>query len=227
MLKFNGAVLQWVFGVVLTGGAFAVTPINGVTDFGTDSITLATGSASGAGLQATNVFGYDFRLTTKTSDALGIYLGDEAYPGQHSGVQYYPDTVAVVSMLAFAVSANNHDTFDMQSVDMTITDMNGTSSSTTVVMTGYRDGVAVPGATASLVVPLQSGATTSLANFDVSGNAAFHGIDEFRLSPGAGQEIGYFGIDNLNATNFQPIPEPASFALAGSFLLFAGFRRRR
>jgi hypothetical protein len=227
MLIFHRATLQLILGAALTGGAFAATPISGITDFGTASTLAvsATGSAAGAGLLASNVFGYDFRLITKTASPVTLYVEDLAYQ-QGNGIDYFPaNNVPVVSMISFGGSANNGDIFDMKGVDMTLTDMTGTATAISVVMTGYRNGIAVSGATSTLNFALQSGATTQMAHFDVSANTAFQGIDEFRLSPGAGSEIGYF--DNLNATNFQAAPEASAFALLGSFALLTGLRRRR
>lgn len=231
MLTTSRVTLQLFLASILTGASFAATPLSGVTTFGTSpaSNVSATGSAAGAGLLASNVFGYDFRLITKTASPVTLVVEDLAY-NQGNGIDYLPasSSVPVVSMASFGVSANNGNIFDMKSVDMSLTDMTGTSTTMSMVMTGYRNGIAVPGATATFSFNLQiPGFTTQMANFDVSANTAFHGIDEFRLSPAADFEIGYFGIDNLNATNFQAAPEASTFALLGSFALFTGLRRRR
>ena len=77
----------------------------------------------------------------------------------------------------------------------------------------------------SRTLSLSNGSVQVLEPFDVSGTAGFNAIDEFRITPAAVFQIGYLGIDNLDAVNF--VPEPSSMSLSGGLAMLLGWRRRR
>lgn len=97
------------------------------------------------------------------------------------------------------------------------------ASSLDLVVRGYRDGANV--ANYSTGISLGSGSSTSLDWIGMDPSDGFLGIDEFRIMPGEGSQIGYLGIDNLTAVNF--VPEPSSVMLAGLLGVLSIARRRR
>lgn len=205
-----------------SGTAISATPISGLTTFEGPAATEAFGVANGAGLTATDVFGYDFNLILNSAVPVGLYVGDLAW-GTGNGVQYYPDSGNAVSMSRFSVQSNSGEDFSLRSVDVSLTTMNGTDPAVTVVLTGWRDGSQV--ATFSRTLSLTNGSVQILEPFDVSAIPGFGSVDEFRIAPGVGSEIGYLGIDNLNAVNFAPEPSVTLCGAGAAGLLL--FRRGR
>lgn len=218
---------RFLFALMLaaTGGtAFSATPISGITTFEGPASTEAFGVANGAGLTATDVFGYDFNVILNSAVPVGLYVGDLAW-GTGNGVQYYPADSNAVSMSRFSVRSNGGEDFSLRSLGVSLTTMDGADLTVTVVLTGWRDGFEV--ATFSRTLSLTSGASQTLEPFDVSAIPGFGAVDEFRIAPGVGSEIGYLGIDDLNAVSF--VPEP-SVTLCGAgaagLLLFRRGRKR-
>lgn len=202
------------------GSVQAATPISGITTFNGPESTAAFGPANGAGLFAGNVSGYDFRVVTSSAEAIGIYVGDLAW-GTGNGVQYYQNSGNAVNLTRFTVSSNGGEDFNLKGFGVSLTTMNGTDTSVNVVVLGYLDGSQV--GTFSRTLSLSSGSVQLLEPFDVSGTAGFNLIDEFRIEPGIGSQIGYLGIDNLHAVNF--VPEPSSCSLLLGLGLLRGRRR--
>jgi hypothetical protein len=208
--------------LLAAGPASAATPISGITDFGTAYEELTTGSATGAGLTVEDVFGWDFTLVTRTAEDVGIFVEDLAW-SSGSGLDYYPITASVTSLDFLSGSSNNGAYFDFKGLNVSVSAMTPLVPSVTVVVKGYRNGLEV--ATHSQFLTLNSGSSSQFDYLDVSAIPAFNGIDEFRIMPDTGSEIGYLGIDNLNAVNF--IPEPSSVLLAGILGTLCVVRRRR
>lgn len=230
MLIMLSKIKQWAAPVIsglLTlsaANAGAATPISGITTFTGPETTLAFGAANGEGLLAENVFGYDFNLVMNTGDELGLYVGDLVW-GTGNGVQYYPDNSSALSMNRLSVTSNGGEDFSLRGFGLSLTSMNVEDDFLTVVVTGFRDGSSV--ATFSRILTLADGSVTSLEAFDVSAVPGFDSVDEFRITSGAGAEIGYLGIDNLDAVNFVPEPSSAVLGMIAALALAPGFRRRR
>ena len=103
-------------------GWFA-TPVNGNTDFNSlysGSFVDLTGiqSAGGAGLVASNVAGYDFRLLA-TSNAVDCGIGIEPFTGQTALVYGYTNSGAT-NLAALEISSNDSKIFDLQSIGITV-----------------------------------------------------------------------------------------------------------
>ena len=200
----------------------AATPVSGITDFGDGYEALTSGPANGAGLVVEDVFGWNFNLVTESTEAVGLFVEDLAWE-TGSGLDYYPFDSGVTSLGFLAGSSNGGEYFDLQGFNISLSAMDLVTPSITVMVKGYRDNLEV--ATYSQVVTLSGGSSAQFDWVDVDSVAGFTEIDEFRVLPAVGSQIGYLGIDNLTAVNF--VPEPSSILLAGAFGVFSIVRRRR
>jgi hypothetical protein len=184
-----------------------VSPVSGTTNFnslysgGFVDLT-GTQSASGAGLLASNVAGYNFRLMAATG-AVDCGIGIEPFTGQSALVYGYTQTGAT-NLTSLIISSNDGKFFDLQTVDITIDGCTG-GPSHNVELVGYRAGSPVAGALLSKSVTAASSAGV-LVNFDVTANTKFLGVDEFRIQTDGSYTIsGAIGVDNINAVNFRGI----------------------
>lgn len=210
------------FSALLAVELSAATPVSGVTTFdGGFSGPLVAGVATGAGISASDVYGWDFHLVTIGAEQVGLHVEDLAW-GSGNGVQYYPGSGNPVSMDFFDTSSNGGDVFSLLGFAVTLSTMNTTDTSLGILITGYLGGDPVVNTTRTFT--MGEGATQTLESVDLSSLAGFQGIDRFRIEPAPGFEIGYLGIDNINAVNF--VPEPSALLLAAVGGLF-GWRRRR
>lgn len=189
-------------------GTTWATPVTGNTTFNSlysGSFVELTGtpkSAGGAGLTATNVAGYDFKLLA-SSGAVDCGIGIETFTGQTALVYGYTNNGAT-DLTAFEITSNDGKIFDLQSVDITI---DGLSAGTArnVRLVGYYQGSPVTGA---LLVQMITQASSGglLLTFNTSANSAFTGIDKFRIETNGSYTIsGAIGVDNINATNFRSL----------------------
>jgi hypothetical protein len=196
----------------LAAGWFA-TPVNGNTDFNSlfsGSFVDLTGiqSAGGAGLLASNVAGYDFRLLA-TSNAVDCGIGIEPFTGQTASVYGYTNTGAT-NLAALEISSNDNKIFDLQSIGITVDGLSTGLGARTVRMLGYRNGSAVSGALLALsVTPASNGGP--LVIFNVAGDPDFVGIDKIRIESDGTYTIGgAIGADNINAMNFRSAVVPVN-----------------
>lgn len=182
-----------------------VSPVSGTTNFNSlysGSFVDLTGvqSAGGAGLLASNVAGYNFRLMA-SSGAVDCGIGIEPFTGQTALVYGYTQSGAT-NLTSLRVSSNDGKFFDLRSVDITM-DGYSTGTSHNVQLVGYRAGSPVAGALLSQSVTAAS-STGVLVNFDVTAISGFTGIDEFRVQTDGSYTVsGAIGVDNINAVNFR------------------------
>lgn len=206
---------------VLSPAVFAASPFSGVTTFDSlpESLSLVSGVANFTPLQAT-IAGYDFSLRMIDATPVMLNVEDLAWDSGN-GVDYAKTDWNAASLASFTVSANSGERFDLLGFSLSLTSMGNDNGSMVVVFTGFRGGVVV--ASDSRTLALSSSSSQDLEAF--VGGANFKGIDSFSITPGAGHEIGYLGIDNINAINF--VPEPSSVMVFGALAALATFRRRR
>lgn len=184
-----------------------VSPVSGVTNFNSlysSSFVDLTGiqSASGAGLLASNVAGYNFRLMAATA-AADCGIGIEPFTGQTALVYGYTQG-GLTNLTSLRISSNDGKFFDLRSVDITIDGCTG-GPTHNVELVGYRAGSPVAGALLSKSVTAAS-SSGLLVNFDVTAITAFTGVDEFRVQTDGSYTIsGAIGVDNINAVNFRGI----------------------
>ena len=99
------------------------TPVSGNTTFnslysGSFVDLTGTQSAGGAGLVASNVAGYDFRLLA-SSNVVDCGIGIEPFTGQTALVYGFTNSGAT-NLVAFEASSDDPKLFDLQSVDITV-----------------------------------------------------------------------------------------------------------
>lgn len=187
---------------------FPTSPQSGITDFNSlysgSFVALTPGiqSASGEGLVAANVAGYDFRLIA-SHDVADCGIGIDVITGQTALVYGYTVN-SLTHLTALEITANDGKFFDLQSIDISI---DGLSSGTTknVRLIGYIGNTPVSGAMLEqAVTAIVKGG--KLVNFNVAANTRFIGINKFRIETDGTYFInGKIAVDNINAINFRGI----------------------
>lgn len=204
------------FNKKISSSSYFSTPKEGVTDFNNlyhNTFIDLTGikKANGAGLLASDVAGYNFRLYSNSS-ATDFGIGIEDFTGETALVYGYSQNASGPTT-AFEISSNGDKYFDLKSVDIAI-DNDGSNQSVPIQLTGYKDGTPVAGAVLTInLKPASYGGI--LITFNVSTNAKFVGIDMFRIS---GSNLYAIAVDNINAVNFRSAPLPLTLTyFSGSF----------
>jgi hypothetical protein len=177
------------------------------TFFGTADYFSATSIAGVSGFTVPNIVGSGWDFTVfSNNNAVDATINVKPLTGQ-THLAYGASNNGSTAITGIQLKPNARKLFDLKSVDVTIDNANGTNGSTSIPVrvTGYKDGGQVAGAALVLTVTNASGSGTLVA-FDVSSNAAFIGIDSFRVTP-TGSDITYaMGVDNIIAENFRDPP---------------------
>lgn len=172
----------------------AGNPINGTTVFNTVSSGLkASGSGSGSGITASDIEGFNFRLTTTNgTPVMNIEVWDGAV-GTGNGVALYESTSSVNPLFSgIYITANSGAQFDLISIGI-----NGQSSGggdATVTITGLDgSGNPISGATTS-----GTASVSALTIFNVNSINQFKGIRGIRITS---TDIVYAFIDAIQLQN--------------------------
>lgn len=132
-------------------------PVSGTTDFGSDGNYKALANGVGnQGVTAQNVSnsGWDVTVTTMTNTPIRIEAGDLAW-GTGDGIYYIDSATDGEPLQSFKVASNSGSIFDLKSVDVTLgSPLPTDQGQTTLTVTGYRNGVAVSGASQSFNIPI-------------------------------------------------------------------------
>ncbi len=172
----------------------AGNPINGTTVFNTVSSGLkASGSGSGSGITASDIEGFNFRLTTSNGAPV---MNIEVWDGSVStgnGVALYESTSSINPLFSgIYITANSGAQFDLISIGI-----NGQSSGggdATVTITGLDgSGNPISGATTS-----GTASVTALTIFNVNSINEFKGIRGIRITS---TDIVYAFIDAIQLQN--------------------------
>lgn len=134
-------------GLLASPLAVAATPANGTTTFGSggNDIPLATGPGM-AGPRVNNIVssGWDVSVYTNTPAQIHIAAGDLFY-NTGDGI-YYSDAIYDGEPLnSFRVASNDNSVFDLGGFQYSATS-NNASDTVVFVVTGYLNGMPVPGA---------------------------------------------------------------------------------
>ena len=181
------------------------SPVSGTTNFnslysGSFIAITGTQSAFGAGLLASNVEGYNFRLIAATAET-DCGIGIDPFTAQTALIYGYTQA-GLTNLTSLIISSNDGKFFDLRSVDITIDGCTG-GASHNVELVGYRAGTPIAGALLSKSVTASSSGGM-LVNFDVTDNTKFSGVDEFMIQTDGSYTIsGAIGVDNINAVNFR------------------------
>ncbi|WP_427773128.1 Ig-like domain-containing protein [Comamonas thiooxydans] len=180
-------------------------PVSGTTDFGSDGNYKALANGVGnQGVTAQNVSnsGWDVTVTTMTNTPIRIEAGDLAW-GTGDGIYYIDSATDGEPLQSFKVASNSGSIFDLKSVDVTLSSPLPTDQGqTTLTVTGYRNGVAVSGASQSFNIPIFLG-QSNLETLNLSGNSNFVGVDSFVITRSSGLDVVYLGIDNINVASVR------------------------
>jgi hypothetical protein len=114
------------------------------------------------------------------------------------------------NLVSVSVKANDNSLFDLQSFKFKYLTKVANTSFGTITVTGYHNGVAVPGAVASLNGISQATASSyAYSTFDLTGNASFNGIDEFVITaadPVNSARLSAIDLDELNIAPYTVLP---------------------
>lgn len=184
------------------------TPVNGTTTFNTISngsyIEYANSSDASSGFTAYNVenSGWDISGFSTGPDDF-IIAGENWGSGSDGGMVYLASNTGTETISSMRFKSNDGKLFDLNSIDLGY-DVN--LNNTTFTIKGYRNGVAVPGASFSVPSFSSFGYGGSWQRgIDLSTNSNFIGIDEFRITPNTAGELSALDVDNINATNFRSV----------------------
>lgn len=165
-------------------------PALGTTSFATAStIVLAASAPCTAGQSGTSA-GYQFTLFSAVNCALNNATG--AGSDGHINLISTPTTTGIWQEGRIASNTGSEFQLDNFVFSVLTTPFVGK----TITVTGYRDGVAVPGATAVSSVIAATGLTNTVT-VDVSADADFDNIDEFRLTPSGSDAQGTMNIQSI------------------------------
>ncbi|WP_052085000.1 Ig-like domain-containing protein, partial [Comamonas testosteroni] len=180
-------------------------PVSGTTDFGSggNDTTLASGPGNlGVTAQNARGSGWDVTVTTTTATNISIAAGD-LYFNTGDGIYYADSNFDGEPLQSFKVASNSGSIFDLKSVDVTIASQSlSDKGQTTLLVTGYRNGVAVSGASQSFNIAIFGG-QSNLETLDLSVNSNFVGVDSFVITRSSGLGVIYLGIDNINAASVR------------------------
>lgn len=186
--------------LLFTFAASAGKPINGTTAFNSVSTGVKasgnTGTASG--ITASNLEGFDFKLTTAASGPTMVIEVWDGFVGTGNGVAFYESTSNINPLFTgITITSNEGSRFDLNSIG--INAQGSAGGNTTVTITGLNAmGVAISGATTTGLASV-----SSLTNFNVSANTAFKGIYGIRITS---SDLVYAFIDNINLLNVSVTP---------------------
>jgi hypothetical protein len=113
-------------------------------------------------------------------------------------------------LVSMSVKASDASVFDLQSFKFKYLTKAANTSFGTITVTGYLNGVAVPGAVASLNGISQATAVAyAYSTFDLAGNNQFNAIDEFVITasgPVNAARLSAIDIDVLDVQSFTVLP---------------------
>ncbi|RYF88689.1 MAG: T9SS type A sorting domain-containing protein [Chitinophagaceae bacterium] len=173
--------------------AFAQRPINGTSNFNTVPAGVRiSGNATGAGITATNIAGFNFRLTTTNPPTMVVEVWDGTV-STGNGVAFYEESSIINPPIsAITITSADGALFDLLSIG--INGQASTGGSANVTITGLNSsGVPIAGATTS-----GTASVSSLTAFNVGGNTAFKAIAAIRITSA---NLVYAFIDNISLAN--------------------------
>ncbi|HTI89541.1 MAG TPA: T9SS type A sorting domain-containing protein [Puia sp.] len=180
--------------------AAATTPVLGTTTFNNNfsatanllASTPSPGSALNVGTSIPS--GWDFTVTVPGANVSISASAAGANPGGASDFCIRMNSLTGgVSVQTTGAKSNDGSAFQLQSVYLKLNIVAGAPANMT--MTGYRSGVAVSGAT----LTVNSIATATWTQFDVSAKTAFANVDEFRFTQASGSSavISFEAVDQI------------------------------
>ena len=113
-------------------------------------------------------------------------------------------------LVSMSIKASDNSLFDLQRFKFKYLTKVANTSFGTITVTGYMNGVAVPGAVASLNGIAQASASSyAYSTFDLTQNSSFNCIDEFVITtsdPVSSARLNAIDIDEVNVAAFDVLP---------------------
>jgi hypothetical protein len=179
-------------------------PALGTSSFPTASTILIAGTGTCTGGKHGESAGFRFSIYSAANCALNNATGT----GSDGHINLFSTPATTGIWLEGRIASNNGSEFQLDNFVFSV--LTAPFIGKTFTMTGYRDGIAVPGATAISPVIYGLGLLNPVI-FNVSSNSKFDNIDEFRLTPS--------GSDAQGTVNIQSITiSPAMSTLPVNFL---------
>lgn len=173
----------------------------GTTSFATaTTITLSPSAACTAGNSAVSA-GYRFTLYSGANCAIN---NTAATPGVSDGHINFITTPTVTGIWQQGRIAST-DGSQFQLDNFIFSALTTPFLGKTITVTGYKDNVAVPGATAVSATIIATGLANTFT-VDVSSNTAFDNIDEIRLVPSGTDAQGTFSIHSITISPAVVLP---------------------
>jgi hypothetical protein len=183
---------------------YATTPSVGTTDFNSLAQTNLTGGNVATPATVTDVgsLGWDFTVNTD-GGLVSLTSAGAGVSGAADVCIRFNRSTAAFFVTSTDIRSNDASAFKLNHVYLKVNLFTGATADMT--LTGYRNGVAVSGATKTI-----TGITTNptWTIFDVSGIAAFNKVTEFRFTQAGSStaEISFTAIDEIDIA--APIPLP-------------------
>ncbi|MBN9379373.1 MAG: T9SS type A sorting domain-containing protein [Chitinophagaceae bacterium] len=182
----------------------ATTPSTGTTDFNSLTQSNLTGGNVPTPATVTNVgsLGWDF---TATADGgmVSLSAAGAGVTGPTDVCIRFNRATAGFFIISAGIRSNDASAFKLNHVYLKVNLFTGATADMT--LTGYRNGVAVPGATKTI-----TGITTNptWTIFDVSGIPAFNNVTEFRFTQAGSStaQISFAAIDDIDIASAVPLP---------------------
>lgn len=180
-------------------------PTVGITDFDSiniNDITYITADEEGGTWYTLESSGWDARAISGSGSHinLGWLTSAASYGGSGTSLTANKNTGTVSTGYTAEVNLRSNDgsEFSLNSFQF----KQGSGATTTFTITGYKDGVAVSGATESINVN-----NFVWTNIDLSGNSNFNNIDEFHVATSStSQNLYYFDEINISAAVSNTTP---------------------
>jgi len=190
--------------LAMTHTCYATAPSLGTTNFNSLAQTSLTGGnvATPATVADAGSLGWDF-IVNADGGMVSIASVGAGVSGAADVCIRFNRATAGFFVTSTDIRSNDASSFKLNHVYLKVNLFTGTTADMT--LTGYRNGVAVSGATKTI-----TGITTNptWTNFDVSGITAFNKVTEFRFTQAAtsSAEISFAVIDEIDIA--APIPLP-------------------
>lgn len=183
---------------------YATAPSTGTTNFNSLAQTNLTGGNVATPATVTNAgtLGWDFTVNTD-GGMVSLTSAGAGVSGAADVCIRFNRSTANFFVISTGIRSNDVSAFKLNHVYLKVNLFTGTTADMT--LTGYRNGVAVSGATKTITGITNNPTWT---NFDVSGISAFNKVTEFRFTQAAtsSAEISFTAIDEIDIA--APIPLP-------------------
>jgi len=200
-------ILRFTFTIscLIAHTCYATAPSIGTTNFNSLPQSNLTGGSVASPATVTDVgsLGWDF---TATADGglVSLTAAGAGVTGSTDVCIRFNRSTAGFFIISSGIKSNDGSAFKLNHVYLKVNLFTG-STSADMTLTGYRAGVAVPGATLTI-----TGITTNptWTNFDVSGIAAFNNVTEFRFTQAGSStsQISFTAVDEIDIAAAVPLP---------------------